>query len=105
MHSDEAYVLRALKAGARGYLVKDSAEGDLIARRMIGSESDKETVLPVLVAGTEESSFPHLLQGRVYADLRSPESYFPSVFRLILGLYEIRPQHPVSSELRQLVGA
>jgi two-component system response regulator NreC len=31
MHSDEAYVLRALKAGARGYLLKDSAEGDLIA--------------------------------------------------------------------------
>jgi len=30
MHSDEAYVLRALKAGARGYLLKDSAEGDLI---------------------------------------------------------------------------
>ena len=30
MHSDEGYVLRALKAGARGYLVKDSAEGDLI---------------------------------------------------------------------------
>lgn len=30
MHSDEGYVLQALKAGARGYLVKDSAEGDLI---------------------------------------------------------------------------
>ncbi len=30
MHSDEAYVLRALKAGARGYLLKDSAEADLI---------------------------------------------------------------------------
>lgn len=30
MHSDEAYVLRALKAGARGYLVKESAEADLI---------------------------------------------------------------------------
>lgn len=30
MHSDEAYVLRALKSGARGYLLKDSAEGDLI---------------------------------------------------------------------------
>src|SRR5579863_7576373 len=30
MHSDETYVLRALKAGARGYLLKDSAEGDLI---------------------------------------------------------------------------
>ncbi|RRA50395.1 response regulator transcription factor [Acidipila sp. EB88] len=31
MHSDEAYVLRALKAGARGYLVKESAEADLMA--------------------------------------------------------------------------
>ena len=30
MHADEGYVLRALKAGARGYLVKDSAEDDLI---------------------------------------------------------------------------
>jgi two-component system response regulator NreC len=30
VHSDEAYILRALKAGARGYLLKDSAEHDLI---------------------------------------------------------------------------
>jgi two-component system, NarL family, response regulator NreC len=31
MHSDEGYVLRALKAGAKGYLLKESAENDLIA--------------------------------------------------------------------------
>ena len=30
MHSDEGYVLKALKAGARAYLLKDSAEYDLI---------------------------------------------------------------------------
>lgn len=30
MHSDEGYVLRALNAGARAYLLKDSAEHDLI---------------------------------------------------------------------------
>lgn len=30
VHSDESYILRALKAGARGYLLKDSPEGDLI---------------------------------------------------------------------------
>lgn len=31
MHSDEGYVLRSLKAGARGYLMKDSAEAELIS--------------------------------------------------------------------------
>jgi two-component system response regulator NreC len=30
MHSDEGYVLKALKVGARAYLLKDSAEYDLI---------------------------------------------------------------------------
>jgi two-component system, NarL family, response regulator NreC len=30
MHSDETYVLRALKAGVRAYLLKDSAESDLV---------------------------------------------------------------------------
>jgi two-component system response regulator NreC len=31
MYSDEAYVMRALKAGARAYLLKDSAAADLIS--------------------------------------------------------------------------
>lgn len=31
MHSDEGYVLRCLRAGTRGYVLKDSAESDLIA--------------------------------------------------------------------------
>jgi DNA-binding NarL/FixJ family response regulator len=31
MHSDEGYVLKALKSGARAYLLKDSAEHDLTA--------------------------------------------------------------------------
>jgi two-component system, NarL family, response regulator NreC len=31
MHSDEAYVLRALKAGARGYVLKASPEADVLA--------------------------------------------------------------------------
>ena len=30
MHADETYILRALKAGARGYLLKDSAESDVV---------------------------------------------------------------------------
>ncbi len=31
MHADEGYVLKALKSGARAYLLKDSAESDLIS--------------------------------------------------------------------------
>ena len=30
MHSDESYLVRALSAGAKGYLLKDSAESDLV---------------------------------------------------------------------------
>lgn len=30
MHSDESYVMRALRAGAKGYLLKDSGEDDFI---------------------------------------------------------------------------
>ena len=38
MHRDETYILRALKAGVRGYLLKDSAESDLV--RAIRSVAD-----------------------------------------------------------------
>jgi two-component system response regulator NreC len=38
MHADESFVLRALKAGARGYLLKESAEADLINAVRIVSE-------------------------------------------------------------------
>lgn len=31
MHEDESYILRALNAGARAYLLKDSLKGDLVA--------------------------------------------------------------------------
>src|ERR1051325_4765489 len=30
MYSDESYILRALSAGAKGYLLKDSAESDIL---------------------------------------------------------------------------
>ena len=31
MHQDESYVLRSLKAGAKGYLLKDSPQADVVA--------------------------------------------------------------------------
>ena len=47
MHSDEAYVLRALKAGARAYLLKDSAEADL-ARAIHAAAEGKSFFSPAV---------------------------------------------------------
>jgi hypothetical protein len=64
----------------------------------------KESVLPILLEGTEESAFPHLLQGRVYADFRKSEAYFETAYDLILTLYHMDPQHPVAADLRESLG-
>jgi two-component system response regulator NreC len=67
MHSDEGYVLRALKAGARGYLLKDSVEGDLIEAittvhegktffsREIGNMLVEDYIREVRTRGAEDS--------------------------------------------------
>lgn len=80
-----------------------AAEGDLIGRRMIGSEAGKETILPVLLDGTPESSFPPLLHGRVYADFRPAQRYLPTVFDLIVSLYQISSREPVRELRRQFI--
>lgn len=47
MHSDEGYILRALKAGAKGYLLKDSAEADL-ARAIHAAAGGKSFFSPAV---------------------------------------------------------
>jgi small GTP-binding protein len=81
-----------------------AAEGDIISNRMISTETEKESVFPVLLEGNNYSAFPILLQGRVYADFSKREAYFDEAFKLILSLYQISPQQPVSIELRELLG-
>ena len=87
----------------RGFVV--AAEGDLIGRRMIGTEAQKESVLPVLLEGTEELAFPHLLHGRVYADFRERDGYYEATLELLLSLYGIGPTEPVGAELRSSLRA
>jgi small GTP-binding protein len=81
----------------RGFVV--AAEGDLIGKRMIGSEARKQTVLPLLLEGNEESALPPLLHGRVYGDFRAPDAYFASALELILSLYDV--PRAVAGELRE----
>lgn len=47
MHSDEGYILRALKAGAKAYLLKDSAEADL-ARAIHAAAAGKSFFSPAV---------------------------------------------------------
>jgi WD40 repeat protein len=82
----------------RGYVV--AAEGDLIATRMIGTEAEKATVMPVLLEGTDKTAFPNLLRGRVYADFRQSETYFSTMLDLLLSLFDIKPEEPVAVDLR-----
>lgn len=62
MHSDESYVLRALKAGARAYLLKDSAEADLI--RAIRAVREGKSFFSPAVSKTLLEDYVHQLQQR-----------------------------------------
>lgn len=82
-----------------GYVV--AAEVDLIANRLLGTEAQKASVLPLLLDGEQTASLPPLLHGRVYADFRNDETYFTTAFDLILSLYNLPPTHPAVADLRE----
>lgn len=81
-----------------GYVV--AAEVDLINNRLLGTEPQKESVLPLLLNGEKTESLPPLLQGRVYAELRDELAYFATALDLILSLYDLPPNHPAVADLR-----
>jgi WD40 repeat protein len=78
-----------------------AAEVDVISNRLLGTEKQKETVLPVLLAGDKESSFPPLVYGRVFADFRVEREYFVTAFDLILDLYGIAHKENAVADLRE----
>jgi small GTP-binding protein len=82
-----------------GYVV--AAEVDLINNRLLGTESQKISVLPLLLDGEIGTSLPPLLQGRVHADFRDELAYFTAAFDLVLSLYQLPPNHPAVADLRE----
>src|SRR5258708_27998095 len=74
---------------------------DLISHRLMGTEADKATVVPLLLAGNEGGSLPPLLRTRVRADFRDETAYFVTAFDLIVGLYGIAFDHPAVAEWRR----
>jgi hypothetical protein len=82
-----------------------AAEVDLINLRLTGTEEDKATVLPLLLAGDDKSSLPPLARGKVRGSFLQETFYFATLFDLILTLYRIPFQHPAVSDLRESLRA
>ncbi len=84
MHSDESYVLRALKAGARGYLLKASPEADVVA-------AARAVVLRALKAGARGYLLKASPEADVVAAARAVaagNAYFsPSITRMLVEDY------------------
>ena len=87
------------KDASSGYVV--AAEVDLINNRLLGTELQKRSVLPVLLDGEKTASLPPLVHGKVHADFRDELAYFTTAFDLILSLYQIAPNDAAVAELRE----
>jgi len=108
IHACDCIVMIGTPAYRRKYQNKDNktgyvvaAEVDLISNRLLGTEREKESVLPVLLEGEKADSLPPLLHGRVRADFRDELAYFATAFDLILSLYRLPPNHPAVADLRE----
>ena len=66
MHADEAYVTQALSAGARGYLLKDSADTDLL--RAVADVAGGRSFLSPAVARVMVDDYVRRLAGRGITD-------------------------------------
>jgi len=78
-----------------------AAELYLINMRLMSTEVRKRTVWPVLLEGDEASSLPAPLHGRLCADFRQPENYYPAIFDLLLRLYGIPLERDTFADARQ----
>jgi two-component system, NarL family, response regulator NreC len=66
MHSDESYVLRALRAGVRGYLLKEAAEIDLL--HAIRAVTQGKSFFSPMVSRMLAEDYVRQLQGKEIAD-------------------------------------
>jgi two-component system, NarL family, response regulator NreC len=64
MHHDESYVARALKAGARGYLLKDSLKGDLL-NAVLAVNSGRSFFSPKISRILQEDDMRRLTSGEI----------------------------------------
>lgn len=82
MHSDETYILQALQAGARAYLLKDSADTDLI-RGVNAAAAGKSFFSPVVAKVMLDDYLRHLSQKGIVDRYQALSEREREVFQLI----------------------
>lgn len=82
MHSDEAYVIQALKAGARGYLLKDSADTDLI-RGVAAVAAGKSFFSPAVAKVMLDDYVRHMAEKGIVDRFESLSEREREIFQLI----------------------
>ena len=83
MHSAEAYIIQAMQAGARGYLLKDSADVDLI-RAVSAVAAGKSFFSPAVASVMLDDYVRHLAQKGIVDRFDSLSDREREVFQLIV---------------------
>jgi two-component system, NarL family, response regulator NreC len=82
MHADEAYITQALQAGAQGYLLKDSADVDLI-RAVTDVAAGKSFFSPVVARVMLDDYVQHLANKGISDRLDSLSEREREIFQLV----------------------
>jgi DNA-binding NarL/FixJ family response regulator len=86
MHSEEAYITQAMKAGARGYLLKDSADADLI-RAVNAVSAGKSFFSPAVAKVMLDDYVRHLADKGIVDRFDSLSEREREIFQLIAEAY------------------
>jgi hypothetical protein len=79
------------------------AELKLINTRLRKRSTVNETILPLLLEGTQASAFPPLAEDFAYFDFTGEESYFERLFEVLLKLYRIPFEDPAMRDLKEAI--
>jgi len=76
------------------------AELEMVNMRLRQTNKYGHTILPILVAGDIDTSFPPQAQKLVYIDFKQTNLYFVQLFDMIWRLFNLPFDHPMLEELR-----
>ena len=82
MHADEAYIIQALKAGAKGYMLKDSADSDLI-RGVAAIAAGKSFFSPAAAKVMLDDYLRHLAEKGIAGRYESLSEREREIFQLV----------------------